>query len=332
MCFTQRGHHFARPLRRHDCLDAILGDELLASPLADRRFRFDSTEEAPLPTRVPGAPLIVTDVSGASGKDGIARTLQRLLRDEPDELVPHAVTFPHTPGVSSAKAERLRELHAGPGLLVLPNAWDVASARVFVGSGFPAIATASWAIAATHGYPDGENIPREEMLAAVERIARSVDVPVSADLEAGYGDPVGTAGLAWDAGAVGMNFEDKLRPPQEHAADVRAIKEAVPELVLNARTDVFLRGSEVPDEAITRANAYLEAGADCAYVIGVADLDVIGRLAREINGPINVLVEAESPPLEELERLGVRRVTFGPNFFSAGLARVEELARALRPG
>ena len=234
--------------------------------------------------------------------------------------------------MSSAKAERLRELHAGPHLLVLPNAWDVASARVFADCGFPAIATASWAIAAAHGYPDGENIPRGEMLAAVEQITRSVDVPVSADLEAGYGDPVGTARLAWDAGAVGMNFEDKLRPMEEHAADVSAIKDAVPELVLNARTDVFVRGSNGAEEAIARANAYLEAGADCAYVIGVSDLDVIERLARDIDGPINVLVDVESPPLAELERLGVRRVTFGPNFFRAGLARVEELAQALRPG
>ena len=203
---------------------------------------------------------------------------------------------------------------------------------MFAEAGFPAIATASWAIAAVHGYPDGEQIPRAEMLAAVERIVRNVDVPVSADLEAGYGDPVGTARHAWDAGAVGMNFEDALRPLEEHAADVRAIKQAVPELVLNARTDVFLRGSKDPEEAIERANAYLEAGADCAYVIGVSDLEVIERLSRGIDGPINVLVEVESPPLAELEKLGVRRVTFGPNFFRAGLARVEELARELAPG
>ena len=156
-------------------------------------------------------------------------------------------------------------------------------------------------------------------------------MPVSADLEAGYGDPVGTARHAWDAGAVGMNFEDALRPVEEHAADVRAIKQAVPELILNARTDVFLRGSKDPEEAIERANAYLEAGADCAYVIGVSDLEVIERLSRGIDGPINVLVEVESPPLAELEKLGVRRVTFGPNFFRAGLARVEELARELAP-
>jgi 2-methylisocitrate lyase-like PEP mutase family enzyme len=233
--------------------------------------------------------------------------------------------------VSSVKAERLRALHAGPALLVLPNAWDVASARVFVDVGFPAIATASWAIAAAHGYEDGENIPRDEMLGAVEQIVNAVDVPVSADLEAGYGDPIGAARLAWEIGAVGMNFEDKLRPVDEHAADVHAIKGAVPELVLNARTDVFLRGSKDPGEAIARANAYLAAGADCAYVIGVDDLDAIARLAREIDGPLNVLVSAESPPLAELERLGVRRVTFGPNFFRAGLARVEELARAIAP-
>ena len=216
-------------------------------------------------------------------------------------------------------------------MLVLPNAWDVASARLFADCGFPAIATASWAIAAAHGYPDGERIPRAEMIAAVAQIADSVDVPVSADLEAGYGDPIGTARLAWEAGAVGMNFEDAMRPVEEHVADVRAIKHAVPELVLNARTDVFLRGSKDPEEAIDRANAYLAAGADCAYVIGVDDLEIIARLAREIDGPLNVIVDVESPPLTELERLGVRRVTFGPRFFRAGLARVEELARKLVP-
>jgi 2-methylisocitrate lyase-like PEP mutase family enzyme len=234
--------------------------------------------------------------------------------------------------MSAAKADRLRELHRGPRMLVLPNAWDAASARIFVDAGFPAIATASWAVSAAHGYEDGEKIPRAEMLTAVEQIARAVDVPVSADLEAGYGDPVGTARLAWEAGIVGMNFEDKLRPVEEHAADVRAIKTAVPELVLNARTDVFLRGNNDPDEAIERANAYLAEGADCAYVIGVTDLDVIARLAREITGPINILVGLDAPPLAELERLGVRRVTFGPNFFRAGLSRVEELARSLGPG
>ena len=234
--------------------------------------------------------------------------------------------------MSSVKAERLRTLHRGPGLLVLPNAWDVASARVFAGCGFPAIATASWAIAATHGYPDGEQISRAQMLAAVERIVRNVDVPVSADLEAGYGDPVGTTRLAWEAGAVGMNFEDALRPVGEHADDVRAIKRAIPELVLNARTDVFLRGSKDPDEAIERANAYFAAGADCAYVIGVDDLEIVARLARDITGPLNVMVDVESPPLAELERLGVRRITFGPNFFRAALSRVEELARSLSPG
>ena len=216
-------------------------------------------------------------------------------------------------------------------MLVLPNAWDVASARLFVDCGFPAVATASWAIAAAHGYPDGERIPRAEMIAAVAQIADAVDVPVSADLEAGYGDPVGTARLAWDAGAVGMNFEDAMRPVEEHAADIRAIKHAVPELVLNARTDVFLRGRKDPVEATERANAYRAAGADCAYVIGVDDLEIIARLAREIDGPLNVIVDVESPPLAELERLGVRRVTFGPYFFRAGLARVEELARELVP-
>jgi 2-methylisocitrate lyase-like PEP mutase family enzyme len=233
--------------------------------------------------------------------------------------------------VGVAKAELLRSLHAGPELLVLPNAWDAASARVFAACGFPAIATGSAAVAEAHGYPDGEQIPRELMLCAVERIAGAVDVPVTADLEAGYGDPVGTARAAWEAGAVGMNFEDALRPPAAHAADVRAIKEAVPELVLNARTDVFLHAGGTLDDAIERLRAYRAAGADCTYPIVLDDLAAIERLVHEVGGPVNILVPAESPPLAALARVGVRRVSFGSGFFRASLARVEELARAVRP-
>lgn len=234
--------------------------------------------------------------------------------------------------MSVDKARLLRSLHDGARLLVLPNAWDAASACVFAACGFPAVATGSAAVAEAHGYPDGERIPPELMLAAVERIARAVDVPVTADLEAGYGDPVATARAAWAAGAVGMNFEDGLRPAEEHAADVRAVKAAVPELVLNARTDVFIGGSGEVDEAIERLRAYAAGGADCVYPIGLSDVDGIARVVHAVAAPVNVLVPAESPPLGELMAIGVRRVSFGSGFFRASLARVEELAATVAGG
>ncbi len=229
----------------------------------------------------------------------------------------------------SEKAQRFRELHHGERLLVLPNAWDVASARAFEASGAAAVATTSGAIANVHGYPDGEQIPRELMLAAVERIAAAVDVPVTADLEAGYGDPVDTARKAWEIGAVGINFEDGAGSLEEHVANVRKIRAAVPELVVNARTDVFLHGTKDPDDAIARANAYLAAGADCTFVIGLVDLETIARIAAAVDGPLNVLFPPDRGPVpfDDLERMGVRRLTFGSGLYRAALARADELVR-----
>jgi 2-methylisocitrate lyase-like PEP mutase family enzyme len=233
-----------------------------------------------------------------------------------------------------AKAERLRGLHRAPPILVLPNAWDAASAAAFAAlEGCRAIATTSHAIAAAHGYPDGEHIPRDEMLAVVARIARTVEVPVTADLEAGYGDPAATAQAAIEAGAVGLNLEDGLGPVEEHMTRIRVVR-AVAEsagvpLVINARTDVFLSGDANVDDAIRRGNAYLEAGADCVFPIMVADADAIGRLAAEIRGPINVLHRPDVPPIAELERLGVARVSVGAGLYRAALAHAETLAREL---
>jgi 2-methylisocitrate lyase-like PEP mutase family enzyme len=232
------------------------------------------------------------------------------------------------------RAERLRALHRSPPILVLPNAWDAASATAFGGiDGCRAIATTSSAIAAGHGYPDGEHIPPDEMLAAVAQIVRAVDLPVTADLEAGYGDPAGTAEAAIEAGAVGLNLEDNLGPVAEHVARIQAVRETgerlgVP-LVINARTDVFLRGSRDPEEAASRANAYLEAGADCAFVIWVEDAETIGRLAAAIHGPLNVLARRGTPPVAELERLGVARVSVGSGLAHAALAAAKEGAREL---
>jgi 2-methylisocitrate lyase-like PEP mutase family enzyme len=214
-----------------------------------------------------------------------------------------------------------RAMHQPPPMLVLPNAWDVASARAFATlPGCRAIATSSGAIARSLGFEDGERTPVEEMLLAVERIAAAVDLPVTADLEAGYGDPADTAVGAVGAGAAGMNLEDSIRgrelPVEEQVEIIRAVRAAAPDLVLNARVDVFLEGTGDVAEAVERGNAYLAAGADCVYPID-CPLEVVEALVNGIDGPINILVPPHEPPLAELARLGVARVTFG-----SGLARV----------
>ncbi len=215
---------------------------------------------------------------------------------------------------------------------MLPNAWDVASAKALAALlGCRAIATSSAAVARSLGWEDGEQAPRDEMVQTAGRIARAIDVPVTADLEAGYGDPVGTARAAWDAGVVGMNFEDSpsdvMAPLDEQVERIRAIKAAVPELVLNARVDVFLNGSRDVDEAVERANAYLAAGADCAYPI-ICPVETIGELARRIDGPINVVVTSDAPSPAELERLGVARMTWGGGLAAAALAEATRIADA----
>jgi 2-methylisocitrate lyase-like PEP mutase family enzyme len=229
-------------------------------------------------------------------------------------------------------AEILRELHRGPELLVLPNAWDVASARALAAlPGCRALATTSGGVARALGYEDGENAPRDEMVAFAGRIAAAVDVPVTADLEAGYGDPEGTARAALDAGLAGINLEDShgdaLVPVEEQAELLRAVRAAAPELVVNARVDVYLRRAGGLDDAVARANAYLAAGADCAYPI-FAPREDWADLARRIEGPVNVLVPAADPPLDELRRIGVRRATFGSGLAKAALDEATRLAAA----
>jgi 2-methylisocitrate lyase-like PEP mutase family enzyme len=223
--------------------------------------------------------------------------------------------------------ELFRELHRGPEILVLPNAWDAASAKLVERAGAKAVATSSGAVAWSLGYADRQ-VPPAEMLTAVERIARAVSVPVTADLEDGYGDPAATAAAAVEAGAVGMNLEDGAGDPAEHVRRIEAVRAAVGDrLVLNARIDVFLRYAgkrwDRFDDAVSRANAYLAAGADCVFPIGVADIEVIRRLVEEIDGPVNVLVKAGGPPVGELERLGVRRVSVGSGLAQAALGAAE---------
>jgi 2-methylisocitrate lyase-like PEP mutase family enzyme len=244
------------------------------------------------------------------------------------------------------KAAALRKLHSGPRLLVLPNAWDVASAKIIAAAGAQAIATSSAGVAFALGFPDGQRISRGEMLGMVRRIATAVAVPVSADVEAGYGTTpeaaAETARGVLQAGAVGMNLEDAagggelvaldLQISRLQAARAAAVAMGVP-LVINARTDAFaargLAGDSRIAEAVRRANAYLAAGADCAFVPFVSDREAIGRLAGEIHGPLNVLARPGSPPLPELERLGVRRVSVGSSIALSAYGLAQRAAREL---
>ena len=245
------------------------------------------------------------------------------------------------------KAEALRKLHAGPPLLVLANAWDVASARLVEEAGFPAVATSSAGVAFALGYPDGQRISRAEMLDMVRRVATAVKVPVSADVEAGYGTtPQAAAETARGvvaAGAVGMNLEDtgpdgNLLPLEAQVERIRAArgaaeKSGVP-IVINARTDAFamrdLTGDRRIAEAVRRANAYLDAGGDCAFVPFVIDREVLARLVREIRGPVNVLAGPGAPPIPELERMGVRRVSVGGGLARAAYGRARRVALELK--
>jgi 2-methylisocitrate lyase-like PEP mutase family enzyme len=225
----------------------------------------------------------------------------------------------------------LRRLHAGPGLLVLPNAWDAATARLMERLGFPAVATTSVGVAEALGYADGGVTPADEMLAAVARIARAVEVPVSADLEDGYGLPgAALAAGAVDAGVAGLNLEDsdharpgRLVDAETHAERIADLRAAAPDLVVNARVDVYVRGVGGRDEARRRGRLYLEAGADCVYPIGLEDLEEIGALVAELEAPVNVHVRPDWMPLDRLAAIGVRRVSFGGSLYARALAAVE---------
>ena len=220
-------------------------------------------------------------------------------------------------------AERLGRLHRDPAILVLVNAWDVASARaVAEAPGCQAIATASHSIADAHGYEDGENIPRQLMMAAIARITAAVDLPVTADLESGYGDVTSTVSAAVRAGAVGGNIEDGMRPLADAVGAVEAAVAAGKDVgfLLNARTDAYLRDwpgrsstAAVLREAVRRGIAFLEAGADCIFVPGCRARDDIEELAAAFGpGRLSLLgVPGQLSP-EELEALGVARLSYGP--------------------
>ena len=243
------------------------------------------------------------------------------------------------------KAEEFRELHHGKRILILPNGWDVPSARVFEDAGFPAIATSSAGLLVSLGYPDGEVIGRDEFVSAVGRIARVLSVPLSADIVAGFGkttkDVLMTVKAILKAGAVGINIEDfthatkKLYPIERQVENVKAIRKlgetkGIP-LVINARTDAlrFAEGDEGArfKEAVRRATAYRDAGADCVYPMGLTDQASIAAFVLALDFPVNVMVRKGLPGISELERLGVARVSFGPSPSYAAMGLLKRAAK-----
>src|SRR2546428_7602005 len=243
------------------------------------------------------------------------------------------------------KAQKFRGLHHGKRILILPNAWDVPSARVCENEGFPAVATSSAGLMISLGYPDGEVMGRDEFVSAVERIARVLSVPLSADIVAGFGkntkEVVATVKAILKAGGIGINIEDfahatkKLFPIERQIENVKANRRlgdtvGVP-LVINARTDAlrFGIGDEEAkfEEAVRRAIAYRDAGADCIYPMGLTEAVSIKRFVKELDFPINVMVSKGLPPISELEGLGVARVSFGPSASYAAMGLLKRVAK-----
>ena len=252
-----------------------------------------------------------------------------------------------------SQCDLLRSLHRPGAPLLLPNVWDVATAKAVVAAGFPVVATTSGGVAATLGYEDQEGAPAGEMLAVAARIARGVEVPVTVDAEAGYGmQPAELVAALRNAGAAGCNLEDTdhagqaggLRDPGRQAEWLSAVRQAASadgyRLVINARVDVFLgpflagagpgtQAGLVP-EAVRRANAYLEAGADCVYPILLWETDALRQFIAEVNGPVNVARLPQAPSLAELAAAGVARVSWGTLLHMDAMTRFAEQLAALR--
>ena len=249
------------------------------------------------------------------------------------------------------KCDLLRSLHRPGDPLLLPNAWDAATARAVVAAGFPVVATSSGGVAAALGYEDHEGAPAEEMLAAATRVARSVDVPVTVDAEAGYGmEPAELVAALRAAGAAGCNLEDtdhaagSLRDSDRHAEWLAAVRHAASDdgypLVINARVDPFLvpffsgaepgKQVELVPEALQRANAYLDAGADCVYPIALWEPDAVRPFMADVRGPVNLIRLPQTPSLAELAALGVARVSWATLLYRDAIARFEEQLSSLR--
>src|ERR671917_1005527 len=250
-----------------------------------------------------------------------------------------------------SRCELLRSLHRPDAPLLLPNAWDVATARAVVAAGFPVVATTSWGVAEALGYEDHEGAPADEMFAAAARIARGVEVPVTVDAEAGYGmEPVELVAALRSAGAAGCNLEDSdyaagsLRDPDRHAEWLSAVRQAASEdgygLVINARIDVFLHPflagagpgtqEDLVPEALRRANAYLEAGVDCVFPITLWETDALREFMSEVRGHVNVVRLPQSPSLGDLAALGVARVSWGPLLYRDAVARFKDQVASLQ--
>ncbi|MFZ2069612.1 MAG: isocitrate lyase/phosphoenolpyruvate mutase family protein [Xanthobacteraceae bacterium] len=245
-------------------------------------------------------------------------------------------------------AEDFRKLHRAPPILLLPNSWDPMSARIFEAAGFPAAATTSGGLAWALGYQDGEKAPWPEVVAATHRIAEAIRVPLTADIETGYGaTPDALARTVTEiigAGAVGVNLEDGTPNPQEPvrtiddaAARIRAARAAasaagVP-IVINARVDLYLKhvGDEATrfTETVRRAEAYLAAGADCIFVFAVADTDLIRKLTAAIKAPVNVVGRAGGPGLKALEAAGVARVSIASGASMVVMSTIQRIAEEL---
>jgi 2-methylisocitrate lyase-like PEP mutase family enzyme len=247
------------------------------------------------------------------------------------------------------RCDLLRSLHVPGSPLVLPNAWDAASARAVVEAGFPVVATTSGGVAAALGYEDHQDAPVEEMLGAAARIVRSVDAPVTLDAEAGYGlSPGELVEALWAAGVAGCNLEDTdhsggtLIEPARQAEWLASVRQAADDLgyplVLNARIDVFLAGrGTVPqtnllEDAVARGRAYLDAGVDCVYPIFLSGDGVIEAFVREVGGAVNILASPNAPPFARLAEVGVARISYGSMLHHRAMAEVTaslaEIARA----
>jgi 2-methylisocitrate lyase-like PEP mutase family enzyme len=247
------------------------------------------------------------------------------------------------------ECERLRSLHVPGNPLVLPNAWDVATARAVVEAGFPVVATTSGGVAAALGYEDHEGAPAKEMFAAAARICGRVEVPVTVDAEAGYGMEPGELVTALrEVGAAGCNLEDTshpaetLRDPDQQAEWLQGVRAAASDqgygLVINARTDVFLasrgngdQGGLVP-EALRRARAYFEAGVDCVYPIALWEADPIAAYITEAGGPVNILAIPNAPSVSELAELGAARVSYGGRLHWEAMGQFRDSLASLAPG
>lgn len=258
-----------------------------------------------------------------------------------------------TASTGRAAAVRLRDLHRPGHPVVLPNVWDAASARIVAAAGFAAVATSSAAVAESLGYPDGEAAPVEEVLDAVARIARAVPVPVTADMERGYGlPPAQLVERLAASGAVGCNLEDSLPSTRalvdahEQADFLAAVRESARaagiDLVINARIDVFLddvfldsvaSGADSTaarlDEALRRASLYVSAGADCVYPIRMRSAGDIRAIVDETSARVNILAAPDAPTVAELAVLGVARVSFGAGIYRTAYQQVRDIVAGI---